>query len=253
MKILLINIGNTNTQYGIYCGRGVQNVKYLPTAVFLKSTRSIPELFLDMPIAVSTVVPNAKKVLSRKNIFWVGPSVKLPVSLEKVEFSTLGADRIANIVAVAKFAKLPAIVIDCGTAITIDAINRKREFLGGAILPGRMLLRKSLNDFTAQLPLVSLSDRKPKALGKNTKDAILSGTDLAVLGSVKEIVSRIIVEIKVEECIVVATGGDAGFFIKNIKGLKSGGKDLTLLGIAACWEAEKSISRQSQVVGKNHV
>ena len=132
-------------------------------------------------------------------------------------------------------------------------MNGKKEFLGGAILPGRMLLRKSLNDFTAQLPLVALSEKKPKALGRNTKDAILSGTDLAVLGSVKEIISRIKIEMNVKKCMVTATGGDAGFFIKNIKGLKSGGKDLTLLGIAACYEAEKANSHQSLVVGKRNM
>ena len=239
MKLLVINIGNTNTQYGIFSDGEVRNVKYLPTADFLKRAKTIQELLSGMPVAASTVVPAAKKVLAGKNIYWVGSSGKLPVSLKKIDSSTLGADRIANIAAVAKSAKLPAIVIDCGTAITIDAVNGKKEFLGGAILPGRMLLRKSLNDFTAQLPLVALSDKKPKALGKNTKAAILSGTDLAVLGAVKEIVSRIIIEIKVEECTVIATGGDAGFFTRNMKGLKTGGKDPTLLGIAACYEAEK--------------
>ncbi len=254
MKILVINIGNTNTQYGIYSKGEIRNIKYLPSSDFLKSTKSIPELFSGIPVAVSTVVPAAKKRLTGKNIFWVGPSGKLPVSLRKVDSSTLGADRIANIAAVAKSAKLPAIVIDCGTAITFEAVNLKSEFLGGAILPGRMLLRKSLNDFTAQLPLVALSDSKPKAaLGRNTKDAILSGTDLAVLGSVKEILSRIKLEMKVEKCTVIATGGDAGFFIRNIKGLKAGGKDFTLLGIAACYEAEKVDSRQSLVVGKRNL
>lgn len=237
MKLLVINIGNTNTQYGIFSDGVVRNVKYVPTSDFLKRSKNIPELMSGMPIAVSTVVPAAKKVLEGKNIYWVGPSGKLPVSLKKIDSSTLGADRIANIAAVAKSAKLPAIVIDCGTAITINAVNSKSEFLGGAILPGRMLLRKSLNDFTAQLPLVALSDKKPKALGRNTKDAILSGTDLAVLGAVKEIISRIKIEIKMEKCMVIATGGDAGFFIRNIKGIKPAGKDLTLLGIAACWEA----------------
>jgi type III pantothenate kinase len=237
MKILVINIGNTNTQYGIYSGGEVRNVRYIPTSDFLESTKKIPEILSGIPIAVSTVVPAVKKTLAGKNVFWVGPSGKLPVSLKKVDSSTLGTDRIANIAAIAKSAKLPAIVIDCGTAITIDAVNVRKEFLGGAILPGRMLLRKSLNDFTAQLPLVALSDRKPKALGKNTKDAILSGTDLAVLGAVKEIINRIILEIKVEECTLIATGGDAGFFTRNIKGLKSGGRNLTLVGIAACYEA----------------
>ena len=253
MKILVINIGNTNTQYGIYSDGEIRSIRYLPTSGFLKNTKNIPELLSGIPIAVSTVVPAAKKTLFGENIFWVGPSGKLPVSLKKIDSSTLGADRIANIAAVAKSAKLPAIVIDCGTAITIDAVNGKSEFLGGAILPGRMLLRKSLNDFTAQLPFVALSDSKPKALGRNTRDAILSGTDLAVLGSIKEILIRIKLEMKVEKCTVISTGGDAGFFIRNIKGLKPGGKELTLLGIAACYEAEKVDRRQSLVVGKRNL
>jgi len=232
-----MNVGNTRIQYGIFSDGKIHDIRYFPTKDLL-SRKKLP--FLqdpDCPAIASTVVPEARKILKRKNIQWIGRSSKLPVSLKKVDSSTLGADRIANAVAAARFAKLPAIIVDCGTAITVDAVNSKDEFLGGAILPGRMLLRKSLNDFTAQLPLVSISQRKPKALGKNTISAILSGTDLAVIGSVKEVIAGIIKEAGFKKCSILAVGGDAGYFVRNIPGMKNGGGDFTLRGIAACLDS----------------
>jgi len=235
MKLLVINIGNTRIQYGIFSGGRVHGIRYFPTSELLKGKR-IPLHPAGFPIVVSSVVPAAKKILRAKNIQWIGCKAELPVSLKKVDPSTLGADRIANAAAAAKFAELPAIIVDCGTAITIDAVNSRREFIGGAILPGRMLLRKALNDFTAQLPLVPNSHVKPKAVGKNTRSAILSGTDLAVIGSVKEVISGIVKEAGFKKCSIMAVGGDAGYFVRNIPGMKYGGRDFTLRGIAACFE-----------------
>ncbi len=236
MKLLVVNIGNTRVQYGVFSRGKIQEIRYFPTKDLVSGKKMPPWQIFEFPVVVSSVVPEARKILKNRNIQWIGRKSKLPVSLKNVDSSTLGADRIANAVVAAKFAKLPAIIIDCGTAITIDAVNSRKEFIGGAILPGRMLLRKSLNDFTAQLPLVSISQKKPKAIGKNTISAILSGTDLAVLGSVKEVIAGIMKESNFKKCTILAVGGDSEYFVRNIPGVKSGGKDFTLKGIAACFE-----------------
>ncbi len=232
MKILVVNIGNTRIQYGVFSKGKIQGIRYFPTASLLAG-KKIPLGGYDMPAIASTVVPEARKFLKDLNIHWIGRKSSLPVSLAKVDSSTLGADRIANAAAAAKFAKLPAIIVDCGTAITVDAVNSRREFIGGAILPGRMLLRKALNDFTSQLPLVRISQKIPGALGRDTKSAILSGTDLAVIGSVKEIIAGIRKEAGFSRCSIIVVGGDAGYFVRNIEGAEFGGCDFTLRGIAA--------------------
>ncbi|HBC89762.1 MAG TPA: hypothetical protein DCZ94_22720 [Lentisphaeria bacterium] len=236
MKLLIINIGNTRVQYGIFSRGKVQDIRYFPTKELL-SRKKLPFLQNpELPVIASTVVPEARKILKRKNIKWISRKSELPVSLKRVDSSTLGADRIANAAAAAKFASLPAIIVDCGTAITVDAVNARKEFIGGAILPGRTLLRRALNAYTSQLPLVSVSQAKPKALGKNTISAILSGTDLAVIGAVREIISGIIKEAGFKKCCILAVGGDAEYFVRNIPGMKFGGRDFTLRGIAACFD-----------------
>jgi type III pantothenate kinase len=236
MALLVINVGNTRVQYGTFSGGKIHGVKYFPTSELLAGKKPVQLQGSSLFAVASTVVPEARKILRSKNILWIGRDSDLPISLKKVDSSTLGADRIANSVAAAKFARLPAIILDCGTAITVDAVNSRREFIGGAILPGRMLLHKSLNDFTAQLPLVSISGRKPKALGKNTVSAILSGTDLAVIGSVKEVIAGIVRESGFRKYTVLIVGGDADYFVRNIPGAKSGGEDFTLKGIATCFD-----------------
>ncbi len=235
MKLLVLNIGNTRAQYGVFSRGRIHEIRYFPTKELLARKR-MPFLHdAKLPIVASTVVPEARKILKKLKIRWFGRKSALPISLRRVDSSTLGADRMANAVAAVKFARLPAIIVDCGTAITIDAINSRKELIGGAILPGRTILRRALNDYTAQLPLVSVSQARPRALGRNTISAILSGTDLAVIGSVREIISGIIKEAGFRKCTILGVGGDADYFIRNIPGMKSGGKDFTLRGIASCF------------------
>ena len=159
-----------------------------------------------------------------------------------IDKSTLGADRFANAIALVNFANLPAICIDCGTAITFESVDAKNVFRGGAIMPGRMLLRKALNDYTAKLPLAqNFNPKKPSALGRNTLDGITSGCDLGVLGAAQKLIKKMQIELGVEKCQVIATGGDADFFADNLLEISFGGKDFTLRGIVAAWKYAEQI------------
>ena len=110
-------------------------------------------------------------------------------------------------------------------------------------MPGRILLRKALNDHTAKLPLAQRVDIKsPSALGRNTLDAIVAGCDIGILGAVQKLIKKMQIELGVEECQVVATGGDADFFADNLIEVSSGGKDFTLRGLVAAWKYVNIIS-----------
>jgi type III pantothenate kinase len=125
----------------------------------------------------------------------------------------------------------PILVLDCGTAITTEALAAGNIFRGGAILPGRRLLRQALHDHTAQLPLVPLGDAAPPALGRNTREAILAGTDAAVLGAVRHLILASRGELGAPDCPVLAVGGDAAYFARHLPEVQAGPGDFTLRGL----------------------
>ena len=232
MKLFVINIGNTNTQYATCKDEKLGFVKSIPTVNLTAAI--LPE---GVPVAIASVVPEKSKLFEGEDIFHLTPFSKNELDTSLVDNSSIGPDRLANAIALANFAKLPAICIDCGTAITFEAVDAKNIFRGGAIMAGRMLLRKALNDYTAKLPLAQrFDDKRPSALGRNTLDAIIAGCDVGILGAAQKLIHKMQIELGVEKCQVIATGGDADFFADNLIEVSSGGKDFTLRGIIAAWK-----------------
>ena len=150
------------------------------------------------------------------------------LDFSQMDSSTLGADRIANAAALLKNGKLPASNFDCGTAITLETVLENGVFAGGAIMPGRKLMRTALNSGTAALPELPLNLPLPEALGKNTVQAMTLGIDLGAVGMVRELMKRSR-ELNVKY--MAASGGDAEFFCKHISELEPAGKLFTLQGI----------------------
>ena len=232
MKLFVINIGNTNTQYATFCDGKLGILQTCLTTEV--SADIIPD---DIPVAISSVVPAKSELFKGEQIFHLTPFTENELDTSLVDNSTIGPDRMANAIALANFAKLPAICIDCGTAITFEAVDAKNVFRGGAIMAGRMLLRKALNDYTAKLPLAQrFNGKRPSALGRNTLDAIISGCDVGVLGAAQKLIKKMQIELGVENCQVIGTGGDADFFVDNLLEVSAGGDDFTLRGLIAAWK-----------------
>lgn len=108
---------------------------------------------------------------------------------------------------------------------------------GGAILPGRLILRKSLHDYTAKLPETVVTSCVPSFPGNNTVDAIDLGTDCAALGAVRELLRRMELAYPGVPIRRVACGGDAGFFLREIPGFELADELFTLRGIAALYRS----------------
>jgi len=119
-----------------------------------------------------------------------------------------GADRIVNAVAAFSLTGKPAAVIDFGTATTITIVGPKKEFIGGAIMPGLDMMAKALASGTAQLPDTDIS-RPDRALGVDTSSAIKSGIALGSAGAAMKIISSIEEETGLELRLII-TGGRAG-------------------------------------------
>lgn len=232
MSLYLVNIGNTRVQSGLWQEGAVRDFRQVPREQF--EVGMIPA---GLPVAAATVVPGAKAMLADRHTLWLGPGLETGLDTGLVDMATFGADRLANAVALAAAAPgLPAICLDCGTAITAEAVDAHRFLRGGAIAPGRQLLRRALHEHTAQLPLIDFVPGSPPGIGVNTGDAIRCGVDRGVLGAVQGILAGIRRELGVDDCPCLVTGGDAEFFAEQLPGLTFAGLDFTLRGIAAIWE-----------------
>ena len=141
----------------------------------------------------------------------ISNTADLPLTIEVDEPRRVGIDRLLNAIAVNQLraADRPAVVVDSGTATTVDLISADGAFAGGAILPGLALSAKGLHEYTALLPLVSVAElgqATPEALGRNTRAAIRSGLFWGQLGAVKELIER---QGGTEADVVVTGGGGA--------------------------------------------
>lgn len=228
----ILNIGNTHVQ--VFDSGGpdlISPAGSCPTSDFdlRQEARFVPAL------AVSSVVPAFSAQLREMGAWVISGAMPLPFAPSGLDLSTVGADRLANAAALLS-GPLPAISIDFGTAITIEFVTKERQFAGGAILPGRMLLRKALHDHTAQLPLIGLSGSVPALPGRNTVDAMRIGTDRAVLGAVRGLICDWQALCAPSPLRIAACGGDRQFFLDHIGGMDDGGETFTAGGIRKLWD-----------------
>jgi len=140
---------------------------------------------------------------------------KLPVTTPVGRPETIGADRLALVVAAADlFPGRNNLVIGLGSAITYNYVNKYREFIGGSISPGMEMRFRSLQAFTAKLPLVKADWNFPLA-GYDTRTNILSGVILGMAGEIDGIISAY--QERYDNFNVLISGGDAAYFTRHLK------------------------------------
>jgi type III pantothenate kinase len=158
----------------------------------------------------------------------------LPIAVDGDEPGRVGIDRLAAAaaVAVAKAAGRPAVVVDCGTATTVDLVSVDGRFLGGAILPGPGLLARALAEGTSRLPAVADLDSGalPAMPGRNTQQAIAAGIGFGMRGAVARLVAEAAAAVGGEPHLFL-TGGSRGIVRDALPGATEI-PDLVLHGIA---------------------
>lgn len=145
---------------------------------------------------------------------------ELPIELHVDSPRTVGVDRLLNAVAanVIRPPECPLIIIDSGTATTVDVISTTGAFEGGAILPGFQLCSRALHQYTALLPRISnaeLAGQPPDPLGKNTRDALRSGLFWGQLGAVRELTGHLREKLP-QEAMTVITGGAGRLIVPHV-------------------------------------
>lgn len=251
--LLVLDIGNTNTNIGIY--KGDILIKELKIASDrVKTDDEYGILFLSVlgtfkndieAACISSVVPDLGETIKNAvekyfdiEVYNISYKSKLPVRLMIDEPSEAGADRIANASGACVLYDLPVIVIDIGTATTFDIVDENRNFIGGIIAPGPSIQAKSLSQFTSKLPKLRIEAPK-STIGKNTIDAILSGIVTGHAVMVENMIKLCEKELG-RKATTIATGGFSKILFENMqRPFDYINKDLTLFGSKIIYDLNK--------------
>lgn len=249
MTLLLVDISNSFTKVAIARGGRIGKVHRLPTpSLTAAQIRAIARTAHAKAAVAASVVPKKCLEIDRGAgcpVLWVGPDIELGVGIDYPNPRHIGADRLANAAGCAAHYGVPAIVVDFGTAVTFDVLSAHREYIGGVIAPGLNAMTEYLHDRTALLPLIRL--REPgHAVGRSTKDAMLSGAVHGYRGLVREILAQVTKEAFPEQRPhVIATGGDAGLIAAGVPLFDSVDPALTLKGLLEIGRLNASSSEES--------
>lgn len=222
---LAVNVGNTSTGLGLYEGgvrvaawrlgtareRTADEYAVLLTSLFAAAGRSATGL---EGVAVASVVPplvplwrDLSRALCGRDAYVYGQDGPLAIDVRlDMDASHVGADRLCNAVGAKLLVGAPAIVVDIGTATTLDVVDRSGAFIGGAIAPGPATAAEGLYARAAKLPRVEL--RTPAlAIGDDTVSAMQSGMIFGLAGAVDRLVSDTRRELGADNVPAIVTGG----------------------------------------------
>jgi type III pantothenate kinase len=215
---LCFDFGNTRLKCGVFEDGRLKEVVTLEND-HDDTIHSLVEKYAPASSLLSSVIdhnPKMEEILSAAGKFHLlDHHSKIPVTTPVGKPETIGADRLALVVAACDlYPGKNNLVVGLGTAITYNFVNKKKEFLGGGISPGMEMRFKSLQTFTAKLPLVKKDWNFP-LVGYNTRTNILSGV---ILGMTKEIDGMIdLYAEKYDNLNVLLTGGDSAYFAYHLK------------------------------------
>jgi type III pantothenate kinase len=232
---LLVDVGNGRTKFALATREHILAQDDAPTATLSSAhLRTLLESWLFDRVIVSSVVPKATSILQAhfgETLLLLGHDIALGIGVKYPRPETIGADRLANAVALANLYGAPGVVIDFGTAVTFDIVDDSPAYIGGVIAPGLRLMTDYLHERTALLPQVELKEPLA-AIGKSTEQAILSGAALGYRGMVRGILDSLRREMGVRDRLrVVATGGDAAWIASGMPEIETVDEDLTLHGL----------------------
>jgi len=253
--LLAIDIGNTGIAFGVFDGEILRATWNIATdlnktadeyAVLLLNLLPREGLTLsDVGDAViCSVVPPLEPIFEelskrylRTSPLVVGPGVKTGVRICTDNPREVGADRVVNAAAAHRLYGGPLIVIDFGTATTVDAISKEGDYLGGAIAPGIGIAAEALFERASKLPRIELIPPE-HAIGRNTVTAMQSGIMFGYVGLIESLVARIRRELG-GKARVVATGGLAKVIAGETKVVDVVNLHLTLIGLRLIHEMNR--------------
>lgn len=253
--LLVTDIGNTNTKFGLFKGdelvmlARVSSDRNKTPDEFAGEIYSIFNVYgfsvsdIDGCI-ISSVVPQvfravreAIKTMTGIDPLIVGPGIKTGLNIKIDNPASTGADLVTGCVAALNLYQSPTIVLSIGTATTIIVLDKTGAMIGGAISPGVNISLSALSDCCALLPSVGL-DAPSNVIGRNTDECIRSGVVLGSASMIDGMIDRINEELGTQ-CTVVATGGLAADIIPSCRHDIIIRDDLMLWGLRILYDKNK--------------
>jgi type III pantothenate kinase len=246
--ILLLDIGNTHTHLGLAGSRQVAKQADILTADWFngRARRTLPRFVGRVRLegaALCSVVPRATPTASalvrrlwRLNCLELTARTVTGVGVDYPKPGTIGPDRLANAVAARRHFGAPVVVVDFGTAVTFDVVDRKGNYIGGIIAPGLAAMTDYLHEKTALLPRIKIRETD-RVIGKSTGEAMLSGAIHGYRGLIRELLLELKRELRAPRLPVVATGGYAALMAARLPEINAVDPRLTLEGLRLVWQA----------------
>jgi type III pantothenate kinase len=246
INLLVLNVGNSRLATGAFVAGEMVHSSRAAHADISRWTESIQQAWsriVDSPspaIAAASVHPDLDSAIDEvvqretgQSVQWVGRQIDVPIEVCTQNPSETGIDRILNIAAAFQQMEKACVVVDAGTAVTVDCCNDNGDFLGGAIAPGLDMMLDALHEKTARVPRVSFAVPGP-GFGDSTAAAVSQGVFHAIRGLVKETVENFAVQLG-SWPEIIATGGDARQLFEGWELIHAISPDLTLYGIALAY------------------
>jgi type III pantothenate kinase len=247
--ILLFDIGNTHTHFGLADGWRVLKHADIATrewfgggaAAHVKKFAGAGKI---EGVVLCSVVPRATPLV-RKTVraIWkfktleLSPKTIWGVGVDYPKPGSIGPDRLANAVAAKFHFGVPVVVVDFGTAVTFDVVAASGNYVGGIIAPGLAAMTDYLHEKTALLPKIKIREIK-SAIGKSTEQAMLIGAVHGYRGLVRELIGELKRELRAKKLPVVATGGYARLIAAKMPEISAVMPDLTLEGLRLVWQKQ---------------
>ena len=250
--ILLFDIGNTHTHLGLATAGRVVKQANIPTAALAGSKAdSLVRRFTGreqlVGAALCSVVPRATPFVRQLAASRTLPLLELTpktvrgIGIDYPKPETIGPDRLANAIAARQHYGVPVVVVDFGTAVTFDVVDRKGKYVGGIIAPGLAAMTDYLHDRTALLPRIRIREIQA-VIGRNTEEAMLIGAVHGYRGLIKELIRELKRELACRKLPVVATGGYARLLAAKVPEITDVEPNLTLEGLRLAWVSQGHLS-----------
>ena len=234
--LLTVSIGNTNVSFGIFEGDRLLRHGRLPSADLPLLADRIGQQPIRR-VALASVAPaltdQAISLLSgsyQTVVLVAGRDLPYGIEIQCEESEKVGADRLLDAIGAYARTRTATVVVDVGTAITVNAVSARGAFCGGAIAPGPALMLRALHDHTGLLPAVSY-EKPESALGRNTAAAMRSGAHWGAVALIESLVARMAEELS-PRAPTILTGGGADSIAPDLKIKFDLRPALTLEGLA---------------------
>lgn len=229
--VLVLDAGNTSIKIAVFQKGEIADIYRIGNAD-LPEIKSILNRYNYPPAILSSVLSeNDSRVLSELigDCIIVDQNTPVPIAYDYYTVQSLGIDRICNAVAISSICPgKKKVSIDIGTCVKFDFVNENEIYQGGSISPGINLRYKSLNDYTANLPLLN-ETAKSVLIGKSTNECIHSGVLNGIQAEINEFIQRYTSELG--DLTFFMTGGDSHFFEIHGKNNIFVDENLTLKGL----------------------